>query len=254
MAVADFAEIWSLAYERCDDACDIADRVIKFSERTANAHVIKKARSIADLPGITQLDVGYGMSAWAAILSVDLVGSSNRAVKLGAKKTYVTMHTYMPVMAELASKHGYVVGLRGDGLFAAYGLTKLTGTGMEVTPEVADKAVGDAAKTGKAMIEAADEIVSRVLEEKDIEGKIVVRIGIDVGPIVVTRIGIDSAQEVTTYGPAVNAACKMGTPGHVVMTHRANELWKPQDGGTVEPKRHGSHWVMDFKNQRMLRR
>lgn len=255
MAIADFKAIWELADSVCDSAEHIADRVIQLSEHTRGKLVkYAKAHSITNLPKVAGMNVGYGMKAWAAIMSVDMVGSSNRAVRIGARDTYITMHTYLPVMAEIASKKGFVVGLRGDGLFAAYGLTELTGTNKEVSPETAHEAVGNASRTGQAMIEAAEEVIGPILERKRIEGGIGVRIGVHIGPIVVTRIGLGSAQEVTAYGPAVNTACKMGTAGRVTVTHDANRVWTGREGGKISRSRAGNDWRLDFADLKMLNR
>jgi class 3 adenylate cyclase len=254
MALTLFSNIWKLAVDRCATARHVADNVIQLSENVQNPRRYAKSRSIADLPGVTQLEIGYGMKAWAAVLSVDMVESSNRAVRIGARNTYITMHTYMPVMAEIASVNGYVVGLRGDGLFAAYGLTKLVGTGNEVTPVVASNAVRNAARTGKAMMEAVQEIINPILESIGIEGDIQVRVGIDIGDIVVTRIGIDDAQELTTYGPSVNKACKMGIHGQVTISHRSRTVWSGKKGGRVTFHRSGSDWRLNFDGMRMLKR
>jgi class 3 adenylate cyclase len=255
LAVANYTDIKALAEVRCIMAIEAATRIHLSENAEHMQRKSAKARHIQDLPDVAGMDLGYGMKAWAAILSVDMVGSSNRAVRIGARKTYVTMHTYLPVMAELASKKGYVVGLRGDGLFAAFGLTKLIGTNTEVDPEIASNAVKAASHTGKAMLEATEEAISETLVKHNIEGNVRVRVGVDIGEIVVTRIGIDDTQEVTTYGPAVNKACKMGSPGSVVISHRANNVWNRVKGGTLRMERTiGGDWRVNYGSMKMLRR
>jgi adenylate cyclase len=205
-----FEEIWDFASACCENAKEIATAL----RLSANQRSIKEAREaelLADLPGFADLPNRYGLTAWAAILSVDLRDSSERALKLGPKPTYVTMHTYLPVMAKLVHEAGaVVVGLRGDGLFAAFGFEKISS--HEETPANCHDAVRDAALCGERMITAVREVVSPVLIENGIHGDedgLRVGVGVDAGPIVVTNIGFQRAAETTAYGPAINTACHL---------------------------------------------
>lgn len=248
MAIASRTKVRELAVGCCDRAVEACD-VMNLSEGVNQYG--RKGMSVSTLPISLRLGLGWGFQTWAVILSVDMVGSSRRAERIGPRDTYVTMHTYLPVMAYLAARRGRVVGLRGDGLFAAFGLKEVDGEYEAVTGDAVSEAVANAARTGRAMIEACD-ILGGVLEDNDVEGGISVRVGIDSGNIVVTRIGLDDAQEITAYGTAVNNACKMRNDGRVTVSHRTNRLWNGTPGGKIVRRRHGGNWVLRFEGLRML--
>lgn len=178
-------------------ANEIADNHIVFNERAES-----KALFMANLPRFAAMPHTYGYSGWAAVLSVDLRGSSRRAVRIGPRDTFITMQTYLPTMAYVVGRTGgTVVGLRGDGLFAAFGLTE--GPKRPPRSHRAD-AARDAVNCGAAMLETIDEYIDPGLERYDIEGDLRIGVGIAVGSVVVTRIGWEDAQEVTTYSPGQN--------------------------------------------------
>ncbi len=177
------------------------------------------APSIVDVPKYSVLKHGSGLAAHAVILCVDLRGSSHRAVRIGAEDTYLTMHTYLPTMGHLVElADGKVIGLRGDGLFAGFGITEVDGDKQVFTQEIAAKATRNALKCGKGMIEAITDAINPVLEEDRIEGGLCIGVGIDVGKVVITRIGWESASEVTAYGPVINNTCKK------LVAHASNSI------------------------------
>ncbi len=240
--IADFNEIEGFANE-CFDIANGAAATIQFSLNASRARYSKSAGEgrqepylIGNQPQFAELDTAFGMAAYSVILSVDLRRSSKRAVEVGAKHTYLTMHTYLPVMAELVTRaSGKIVGLRGDGLFAAFGLTKLVGTGKEVTIEVAHAAMKNATRCGKGMLEATADIINPLLNRNGIRGDLAIGVGISVGEVVVTRIGLGDANEVTVYGPAVNQACKLcsKTTG-VALTGSAWDTYPTSSGGKMK--------------------
>jgi len=235
---ANYNEIEHFAKAQYTEA-KVAASTIQFSARARYSKNERagelQASMIGYEPEFAVLDTCYGMGAWASILSVDLRKSSERAVQVGAKDTYLTMHTYLPTMAELVAKAGgKIVGLRGDGLFAAFGLTKLTGKSSEVG-EAGSLAVQSATNCGKAMLEATDEIINGILVADGIEGGLAVGVGVAVGEIVVTRIGLTNANEVTAYGPPVNQACKLS--GKIIgirLTKGAHDVYPTAKGGRGE--------------------
>ena len=244
-----------------------ASTAIQFSVNAmeSRAHYTKnaelgsiRASTIADEPEYAVLETNYGMAAWGVILSVDLRGSSNRALRIKAKKTYLTMHTYLPTMAELVGRaKGKIVGLRGDGLFAAFGLTKSIGTGTEVAPEKVKRAVQDATNCGKAMLESITEIINPILSDNDIEAGLEIGVGIAAGEVVVTRIGLEDANELTTYGPSVNHACKLCTQGknEIMLTPGAEKMFPTGKGGRVTFHKKGDAFYVKYPaDMKMLNR
>jgi class 3 adenylate cyclase len=245
MAIAKYADVESFAKEQFARAQLAASR-IRFAKEAYTLNEEIRATMIAYEPEFASLPTSFGMAAWTCILSVDLRGSSERAVRLGAKPTYLTMHTYMPTMCQLvANAGGEIVGLRGDGLFAAFGLTDTEDE--EKVREVGSGAVQDATLCGKAMIEATEEIVSGILEDNGIEGGLRVGVGISVGEIVVTRIGLFDANEVTAYGPPVNQACKLsGQTAKVLLHPNAKRVYPSSSGGRVRLRHYDQWFLVEF--------
>jgi class 3 adenylate cyclase len=237
--IADFDEIWEFAEANLAEA-GVAATTIQFSTEKYAKHLQEdrgsiRASYVGSEPEYAKLTTNYGMSAWAVVLSVDMRGSSPRAIKVGAKDTYLTMHTYLPTMGELVARaDGLIVGLRGDGLFAAFGLTKTGKNEKLVTPEVAEAAVKAATRCGKAMQEAVAEIINPLLNDHDMHGDVSIGVAIDVGDVVVTRIGLRDANEVTAYGPPVNEACKLTSKTNdILLTSDAHRMYPTTKGGRM---------------------
>jgi adenylate cyclase len=193
---------------------------------------------VADLPAYSILPDGYGAQAWAVILFVDLRNSSRRAEQFGVKATYLTMQAYLPTMAWVVEKmRGHLVGYRGDGLFAAFGLDK---TGRNPVKLEHGEEIRRAVLCAKAMLEAVDDAVVPELAEFDVPGDLRIGVGIDASQVVVTRIGLLRAYEVTAYGLAVNNAAHGSNVGNgeVMITPRARRLYPTSSGGTMRFKPH----------------
>jgi class 3 adenylate cyclase len=185
-----------------------------------------RRRLIGDIPRFRELDVGYGVDAWLTILFVDLRSSSWRAEVHGAKATYLAMHTYLPTMAYIVCQAGGdLVGYRGDGLFAAFGLDA---SGRNPPDLDHGRAVQNAIRCAKAMVEAIDDAVNPVLSNAGVPAGMQIGVGIDAERVVITNIGLREAYEVTAYGTAVNKAAKLSDCGNaeVIVAHRAKR-WLP---------------------------
>jgi class 3 adenylate cyclase len=245
--IAKFEEVLTFVKEKHREARDGSEKIVFRQEQFAltenmkaagSGHIRAEAPSIADLPQYEVLKHSNGLSAWAVILAVDMRGSSRRAVEIGAEDTFITMHTFLPTMAHLVEKaDGKVVGLRGDGLFAAFGVTELTGSGFEVDPEVAGDAARNAVTCGKAMIEAVEDAINPVLVADSIRGEIAIGVGASVGDVVITRIGWETASELTVYGAPVNQACKelaaSSNRNNIRITKGLRNIYPKGEGGKV---------------------
>jgi class 3 adenylate cyclase len=216
--VSDFEAVSDFVNKRYNEAKESSEEILfpveKYSLNESLAghggHIRAGAPSITDLPTFKVLRHSKGLSAWAVVLAVDLRRSTFLAMKCGAERMFVLMHTYIPTMAYLVEEAGgKTIGLRGDGLFAGFGITELTGSGNEVTQQVAADALCNSVSSGKAMIECVQELITPLMKEEGIDETLRIGIGIEVGDVVITRIGLESASEVTAYGPAVNRACKL---------------------------------------------
>jgi class 3 adenylate cyclase len=218
------AQVLQVVANNVKKAVETAGRITLYEKRAA-------VGMVADLPVFRRLDVGSAEKAWAVILFVDMRGSTARAVRVGARDTFITMHALLPALAFLANEYnGYIVGFRGDGLFAAFGI-KEDGTNSSELDE--ERTVQVACLCGKAMLEAVDEIVNPVLAEVEITGDVEIGIGVDVGEIVITRIGLQHAHEVTAYGNAVNVASKLSSKaaGAIFLSQYGAGLYPSSSGG-----------------------
>jgi adenylate cyclase len=216
-----------------------AAQVIKFSMNECSSikasRAVVEPASLASDPVYGSFDTSYGTMAWAVVLSVDMRGSSKRAIQVGPKHTYLTMHTFLPTMAFLVAKAGgKIIGLRGDGLFAAFGTTPVqTNNFQGVSQDTSDEAIKSATNCGKALVESVDEVINPLLKTSDIDSSVSIGVPIDVGNIVITKIGWSDAVEVTAYGEPINRACKKSITG-VWLTNEAKKLFPVSQGGRIK--------------------
>ena len=241
---ANFYDVKQFAEEQFDLAHEGAS-TIKFSlqaKSLSRSEVLTEqygsvtANALVDNPEYESLKQGYGKSVWSVMLAVDLRGSTSRAVEIGPKNTYLTMHTFLPTLINLVgSWDGAVVGLRGDGLIAHFGETEVESKeSRSVASAVACQAAQDSVNCGKAMIEAVLEIINPLLDSKGIQSDLRIGVGIDCGHSVVTRIGHLAATELTAYGPPVNNACKFSDQQNQIHVRtRVHDLYPKGDGGRV---------------------
>jgi len=268
--IANFDEVLDFVKTKYREAKDGSDEIVfpveKYERsraainenlRGGAGEILAGAPSITDVPEYRVLKHSKGLSAWAAILSVDLRHSTKIAGKYGAEKTLSLMHTYLPTMAFLVEKAGgKTVGLRGDGLFAAFGVTELKGDTQVVDSEFATEAVRSATHSGKAMIEAMEDAIYPTLHTSDFDEDLRIGVGIDVGNVVITRIGLESACEVTAYGPAVNNACKKlasKASNQIRISKAAHNMYPTSKGGKTKFSWFDGGYSINFpKNFNML--
>ncbi len=189
-------------------------------------------RMLDDLPRFAQLRLGTAESVWAAILFVDLRGSTERARRVGARDTYLTMHALLPALAFVTGEHaGFIAGFRGDGLFAAFGLTQ-----SGVNPDELDRGwqVQQAAICGQTMVQAVREVVNLTLQEYGVPADLRIGVGVDCGQVVITRIGLMEGHETTAYGDAVNTSAKLSSAdGVIFLSQSAYSVYPSGPGGLV---------------------
>jgi class 3 adenylate cyclase len=236
---ASISELNDFVMERLDRADEIARDIFQFSVNLRAKSA--EAGSIAEIPRFAAMQVGYGQTAFAAILFVDMRDSSKRAEELGPRQTYLTIHAYLPAMAYVVSKFSaHVVGFRGDGLFAAFGLDA---TGSNPPNCDIGSELSRAVRCAYAMIEALDEVIIPALNKKDVDTKdLRIGIGIAAGDIVITRVGLELSNcELTAYGPAVNKASKLSDGnGVVAMDYRTESMFPSGKGGRIRFEARGN--------------
>jgi adenylate cyclase len=221
--------LMKLVTDSVQTASQAFNRLVGFSAKYAMAEAM-----VADLPAYRTLKLGSASRSWCAILFVDMRGSTNRAEQLGEQITYITMHALIPALAYLASDFGgFIVGYRGDGLFACFGIDE---TG--INPEGLNKhqVVLRAAQSGQAMVEGVAQVVNPVLNAFKAQGDLRIGVGLDVGDVIFTRIGLQNAYEITAYANAVNKASKLASAceGYVHISRSADALFPTSPGGKVK--------------------
>lgn len=191
--------------------------------------------SIEDDPEFSSLAISDGISAWTSILSVDLRDSTKLADQVSAHNMYLMIHTLLPTLAYICEKSsGEVMNFRGDGLFAGFGIKKITDAASEPSSEQKLEANKQAVVCGLNLIDAVSNGVEVVLKDDGIDVDLHAGVGIDCGHATVTRVGWMSAGELTAYGSCVNRACKLSNArDQVIVSSRVTELYPSSVGGQL---------------------
>jgi class 3 adenylate cyclase len=157
----------------------------------------KQAGVVSDLRARSRIGVNH--KEQVAVMSVDMRGSTALAKEHKADEMFVVIQCFIPLMAFVAKAlDGEVIGLRGDGLIAAFGFAE----------EKWGPCINRAYEAGMIMIEAHGEELAPFLAHKNYPTAKGVGVGVDNGRVTVTKIGLGEAIEVTAYGAAVNSAAK----------------------------------------------
>ncbi|MBX3218196.1 MAG: hypothetical protein KF850_39690 [Labilithrix sp.] len=126
-------------------------------------------------------------------------GSTKLAAAEKPEKMFVLMQCFIPLLGFITSSfNGEIVGLRGDGLIAAFGF----GEGDWKT------FINRAYEAGMVMIEASRDVLGPFLVREGVVAPNAVGVSIDGGQVTMTKIGFGDSVEVTAYGDAVNQAAK----------------------------------------------
>jgi class 3 adenylate cyclase len=253
MKVDVLADLLAFVDECAEDAVDAAEDagLAKFAELLENSATPLRYAKSYNL-SLVQHDeykdkaLYFCDKAWATILSVDIRGSTKRAMEIGAQETFVTMHVFMRAMIRLVAKaKGLVVGLRGDGLLAAFGRKTFEDEDdLKVTTEESDNAILAATSCGDAMVRAVKKVVNPTLVKREVQGDLRIGVGIECGRMVITKIGLVDAYDVTAYGHCVNRAAKISSEkdniDKVIMGRDANKLFPVREGGRIKVRRFGT--------------
>lgn len=250
----DLQTVRDFALTQLENAKEFSRRII-VENSTVQRKAMRAKRSneiwasIADDPEFDSLCIGDGIGAWTSIAAIDLRGSTDLAESIGARNTYLMTHTLLPTLAYVCEQlGGHVMNLRGDGLFASFGLKKLSEYDDEPpSDEKIEKANGKAVGCGLALLQATNEAVQPVLNDEGIDVDLSVGVGVDCGNVIVTRVGWRTAQELTAYGPPVNRACKISDGDNLVRVSRNVQRKFPcGPDGTLEFDLDGDAYVASF--------
>jgi adenylate cyclase len=132
-----------------------------------------------------------------AVMFVDLSGSTGVAEALGPERTrdlFGAMQTL--VEAEVTAHGGVVINYMGDGVLAVFGLPK---------PRTDDAA------RALAAVEALHESMTAWLAKLPLaeRQRLDFRIGLHFGPVILSRLGSPTQQQITATGDTVNVASRL---------------------------------------------
>jgi adenylate cyclase len=168
-------------------------------------------------PSLDDLNIGSGRRLTAAVLFFDIRGFTNRTsseAEVDLKRTLLMLNSVIPTVMQVVYDHdGYVEKNTGDGVMA------IVGAGESVA--VAANRALDVATTCFATL---THVINPYLVSKGVL-PVDARIGIDVGSIVIARIGGPTGSSdhprnfLTAVGPTANIACKLQAKAGT------NEIW-----------------------------
>lgn len=190
-------------------------------------------QAISDrIPGYTAdlLEFGDFNEDNFSVLFIDMRGSTKRAQIIGAEKTFLSMHAFIPAMLEVIKYYnGYVIDLMGDGIMVFFGGKKSSLTKMQ--------AAQNAGLCGLDMLKVLDEVVNTILDREKI-WRISCGVGVDYGKVVVTKIGIDGIFDVKAYGDCINKAAHFAddAQNEVLVSETINNLWPVGKNGKMKLK------------------
>ncbi len=174
--------------------------------------------------------IGANHKEHIAILVADMRGSTQLAKDYEAEEIFILMQCLIPLLAFVASScDGEVVGLRGDGVIAAFGFGETTWRQF----------VNRAYEAGMMMIEATRDILAPFLVGEKLVPPNAVGLSVDGGSVTITKIGFGDAVEVTAYGDAVNQAAKSckGSDSLFLSAHMNSHLHDEACSNTFTPRR-----------------
>ncbi|MEY7999426.1 adenylate/guanylate cyclase domain-containing protein [Clostridium sp. Mt-5] len=145
----------------------------------------------------------------------DMRDSTNRAMDIGAKDTFLTIHAIMPAMIYIIEAYGgSIVDLPGDGVMALF-----KGNPKNIRWVVGGKYLNEeslAVGCGKDLLTTFEEIVNPILVDNNIKS-VTFGVGIDTGEVIVTKVGTDKIRDIKAIGNCINNSSKN--------SDGSNEIW-----------------------------
>lgn len=200
--------------------------------------------AISDIiPGYNACDLEFGSfdKDNFAVLFVDMRNSTVRAKKIGAEKTFLTMHAYIPALLMVVKHYeGEVIDIMGDGIMVFWGGKKLNITKAE--------AVKRAGLCGRDILKVRVDVINRILLENKIEWEIDLGVGVAYGDVIVTKIGINEFYDVKAFGDCVNLASKYSDNcNEVKVSKQVKNLWPTGKNGRISFKQNGDGYILYSK-------
>lgn len=187
--------------------------ILEKYELAKNSFILEKSAEFAqnisnNIPGydIEKLEFGAYKKDHFVTFFADMRNSTKRAERLGAKKTFLTIHAIMPAMIYVVQAYGgRIVDLPGDGVMALF---KGNHKGIHWTNT--DEYFNDetlAVEAGKDLLKAFKEVVNPILANDQIDS-VEFGVGIDTGNVIVTKVGTDNIRDIKAIGTSINGASK----------------------------------------------
>ena len=156
-----------------------------------------------------------------SVLYVDLVGSTKMSLELPPDRLSIVVSSFVQEMAYVISQHdGFVLKFSGDAVIGYF-----IGKGSSL--QAADSAVGCA----ESMLKIVKKGINPILNKEENLPKLLIKIGIDFGPVTVVQYGSDKKNSsVDLLGPSLNMASKVqgiAKPNQIVVGHDVYERLHP---------------------------
>ena len=194
-----------------------------------------RADAISDvIPGFTsdKLEFGSYNRENYAVLFVDMRRSTNRAQRVGAEKTFLTMRVFLTALLEVVKHyHGKVIDIMGDGLMVFWGGS----VAREEDNMVKSQAVQSAGLCGRDMLKICESVINRIIEDEDLGYPINIGVGVTFDSVIVTKIGIDDYYDVKAFGDCINVASHYAseTENKVKVSKKVKNEWPSGKGGNI---------------------
>jgi len=166
-----------------------------------------------------------------AVLFIDMRNSTNRAMRLGAEKTFLSMHAFLTAMIAAAELHnGYVIDIMGDGLMVFFG-------GRNADPKLnEERTIQNAGLCGHDMLIVLDKVVNKILSDDGFTWEICCGVGVTYGDVIVTKIGTHGTFDVKAFGECINEASKFSDRANintVRVSKYVRHHWPTGKNGTI---------------------
>lgn len=194
-----------------------------------------RANAISDvIPGFEadKLEFGSYDKENYAVLFVDMRRSTKRAQQVGAEKTFLTMHVFLPALLEVVKYyHGKVIDIMGDGIMVFWG----GHIAREEENMVKSVAVQNAGLCGRDMLKVREAVINRIIKEENLGPDISIGVGVTFDSVIVTKIGIADSYDVKAFGDCINIACHYAneTENKVKVSKKVKNEWPSSKGGKI---------------------
>ncbi len=168
---------------------------------------------------LSQRDRIEGERRHVTIMFVDMKGFTPLTEKLGPEETFALMDQVFEILIhKIHDYEGTVNELRGDGVLALFG-----------APIALEDAPQRAIRSALAMHREMTKFSETIKDEKKIP-PILLRIGINSGPVVVGTVGNDLRVQFTAVGDTINMAARMEQMAEPGTTYVTEDTFKLTEG------------------------